>query len=151
VGAEPEEITLTVLVPEIPSTKPIVLSRAAATALSTANITSVTAYRVLIRLIAQHHPKTGVAQITQAELAAAVGTTKQAVNRACQSLSQAGLITYGDDGGCYSLHPALVAGAAPRGTLREAPVIESLAPEDVSELLRDRYRAQTRALSLCRP
>jgi hypothetical protein len=103
------------------------------------------AFRVLNELLARHDEQTGVAGITQREIAAVTAMSLPSVNRGIQSLREAGL-AWPSEGttGQYQLNPVLTGGASPSPVMA-IPVIQA-DPDEVSARRRSKYAAQTATL-----
>lgn len=98
------------------------------------------ARRLLDVLLSLYNEETGVAEISQREMAAALGTAVPAVNRAVQQLRETGLAWQIEDGH-YQLHPLLTGGAVASPAV-SVPEIKAVQPAAFTEQRRERYTAQ---------
>ncbi|MFJ9447003.1 winged helix-turn-helix transcriptional regulator [Kitasatospora sp. NPDC101235] len=91
-------------------------------------------------LLSLYNEETGAAEISQREMAAALGTAVPAVNRAVQQLRETGL-AWQIEGGRYQLHPLLTGGAV-ASPATAVPEIKAVEPAAFTEQRRERYTAQ---------
>lgn len=131
-------------VPGPPTDQPVTISRTALSLLALVDV-SLTARRVLDVLLALQDPETGAADISQAEMSAALGAGKPAVNRGFKELRECGL-AWGLKRGRYQLHPLLTGGRIATAVMA-VPEIKATDPDRFTQQRRTRFAAQVANLA----
>jgi hypothetical protein len=135
----------TAYVPPVPSLEPVPLSREALGVLSLVDIAG-NPWRLLMLLLKHMDEEDGCAEISQAEMCAALGMASPSVNRAVKRLAEVKL-AWGIEDGVYQLHPQLTEGKM-RARIAAVPEIDSVEPAEFAARRQAKYRTQLAGLGL---